>query len=290
MPSDSPPITDDIHKTPPLPGQAPWLFYFFPSSHRKHLCPAAPPGIFRPAASYSSLALPGRSRRASSRGAACFFSLSTPVHLHPPPPLSSPSPDRLARTNRAPRTAAMNEDEAIQSINKKIEREKALINAANAMRSQTNNEAVRSRLDSQMRDGRRNLQFFEEKLRDIQMRRVGQGVEGMSLGGDDAGAPPPPPKDASSGWADQASYGQQGQAGPPSDLAPPRHNFGAPGPGAASKARPNFTKLGTFYTELLLPSPRIPRLFFLPLVSPPSPLLLGGIRAVANQLHFCVQI
>jgi len=137
----------------------------------------------------------------------------------------------------------MNEDEAIQNITKKIEREKALINAANAMRSQTNNEAVRSRLDSQMRDGRRNLQFFEEKLRDIQMRRVGQGVEGMSLGGDDAGAPPaPPPKDASSSWGDQG-YGSS-RDGPPSDLQPPNPKFGAPGPGAASKTRPNFTKLG----------------------------------------------
>ncbi|KAL5091230.1 Serine/threonine kinase [Trichoderma cf. simile WF8] len=150
----------------------------------------------------------------------------------------------------------MNEDEAIQSINKKIEREKALINAANAMRSQTNNEAVRSRLDSQMRDGRRNLQFFEEKLRDIQMRRVGQGVEGMSLGGDDAGAPPPPPKDASSSWGDQASYGQQGQAGPP-DMSPPRPNFGAPGPGAASKARPNFTKLDLIKYDTPYLGPRI---------------------------------
>lgn len=141
----------------------------------------------------------------------------------------------------------MNEDEAIQNITKKIEREKALINAANAMRSQTNNEAVRSRLDSQMRDGRRNLQFFEEKLRDIQLRKVGQGVEGMSLGADDAGRPPPPPKDASSAaWGDQAAYGQQSQVGPPTDLAPPRHNFGAPGPGAASKTRPNFTKLGAY--------------------------------------------
>lgn len=166
----------------------------------------------------------------------------------------------------------MNEDETIQKITKKIEREKALINAANAMRSQTNNEAVRSRLDSQMRDGRRNLQFFEEKLRDIQMRKVGQGVEGMSLGGDDGGAPPPPPKDASSSWADQLSFGD-GQAGPPSDLAPPRHDFGAPGPGAASKARPNFTKLGAFIESFyrfafhhlsfvsrlpISPSPRLP--------------------------------
>ncbi|KAK1249507.1 hypothetical protein MKX07_003023 [Trichoderma sp. CBMAI-0711] len=152
----------------------------------------------------------------------------------------------------------MNEDEAIQNITKKIEREKALINAANAMRSQTNNEAVRSRLDSQMRDGRRNLQFFEEKLRDIQLRKVGQGVEGMSLGADDAGRPPPPPKDASSAaWGDQAAYGQQSQVGPPSDLAPPRHNFGAPGPGAASKARPNFTKLDLIKYDTPYLGPRI---------------------------------
>lgn len=144
----------------------------------------------------------------------------------------------------------MNEDEAIQNITKKIEREKALINAANAMRSQTNNEAVRSRLDSQMRDGRRNMQFFEEKLRDIQLRKVGQGVEGMSLGGDDGGAPPPPPKDSSS-FGDQG-YGSMSRDGPPSDLPPPNPKFGAPGPGAASKTRPNFTKLGM--STMMLPT------------------------------------
>ncbi|PTD01648.1 Protein kinase C-like protein, partial [Fusarium culmorum] len=123
----------------------------------------------------------------------------------------------------------MNDDDAIHNIHKKIEREKALINAANSMRAQTNNEAVRSRLDSQMRDGRRNLQFFEEKLRDIQLRRVNQGVGDMSLGGpaDDAGGPPaPPPKDASSNPAgDRGSYGsgsgQYSQAGGGSDLMPP---------------------------------------------------------------------
>lgn len=160
---------------------------------------------------------------------------------------------RIAHPN-----AVMNDDDAIQNIHKKIEREKALINAANAMRAQTNNEAVRSRLDSQMRDGRRNLQFFEEKLRDIQMRRVSQSVEGMSLGpgpevGDEAGSPPaPPPKDSSGSWGagDRGSYGsssgQYGQLGQPVDLMPPRHPYAPPGPSSGvSKQRPNFTKLGT---------------------------------------------
>lgn len=142
----------------------------------------------------------------------------------------------------------MNDEEAIQNIYKKIEREKALINAANAMRAQTNNEAVRSRLDSQMRDGRRNLQFFEEKLRDIQMRRVSQNMGDMSLGSGDA-PPAPPPKDASSWGGDHGSYGagnvQYSQIGQHGDLMPPRHPYAPPGPSAGiTKPRPNFTKLG----------------------------------------------
>lgn len=159
----------------------------------------------------------------------------------------------------------MNDDDAVMNIYKKIEREKALINAANAMRQQTNNDDVRSRLDSQMREGRRNLNFFEEKLRDIQMRRLGQGVDSMSLSsgstavasirpqssdlrGDNEGPPTPPPKDASAyGGTDRGSYGSGGysQTGAHGDMMPPRHPFASTGPNTAiPKARPNFTKLG----------------------------------------------
>lgn len=139
----------------------------------------------------------------------------------------------------------MNNDEKILDITKKIEREKALINAANLMRQQTNNEAVRSKLDTQMREGRRNLEFFEERLRELQMRRLGHSVDNMSLGGstlgsfksgehggDEGGPPAPPPKDA---------YGQFGQG----DLMPPRGPFpGQPPNSGIPKTRPNFTKLG----------------------------------------------
>jgi hypothetical protein len=156
----------------------------------------------------------------------------------------------------------MNEDEAIQNIYKKIQRENALLNAANAMRAQTNNEAVRSRLDSQMRDGRRNLQFFEEKLRELQMRKMNQGLGSMSLAPDgssgrprsadmrnDAEGPPaPPPKDAQQ-WGDRGSYGSQqySQIGGQGDLIPPRHPYAPPSPASAMpKPRPNFTKLGPY--------------------------------------------
>lgn len=105
--------------------------------------------------------------------------------------------------------------------------------AANAMRAQTDNEGVRSRLDSQIRDARRNLQFFEERLRELQMRQLNQGVDDMSMHDGSDGPPLPPPKDSSS------HYGQHG------DRMPSQHPF-PPGPPGASmpKGRPNFTKLG----------------------------------------------
>ncbi|WYZ45904.1 hypothetical protein EsH8_IX_000129 [Colletotrichum jinshuiense] len=172
----------------------------------------------------------------------------------------------------------MNDEDAIQNILKKIEREKALLNAANAMRAQTNNEAVRSRLDSQMRDGRRNLQFFEEKLREAQMRR---GMDNMSIGSpsgdgrplsgdmmdDPSGPPAPPPKDANA-WAERGGYGagsatsggnvQYSQIGGHADLMPPRHPFANPGPSSSiPKPRPNFTKLDLIKYDTPYLGPRI---------------------------------
>jgi len=152
----------------------------------------------------------------------------------------------------------MNDEEKIQDISKKIEREKALINAANLMRQQTTNEAVRSKLDTQMREGRRNLEFFEERLRELQLRRIGHGVDNMSLGGSTMGGsfmsnepdgsmgpPAPPPKDERGGsYGDYAGYSQYG--GAPGELMPAHGPFpGQPPHSAIPKARPNFSKLGT---------------------------------------------
>jgi len=146
----------------------------------------------------------------------------------------------------------MDDDAKISDIERKIEREKALINAANAMRQQTNNDDVRSKLDTQMRDGRRNLEFFEQKLRQLRMQKLGQGVDNMSLGGstlasrprsadmrnDAYGPPTPPPKDAS-GYS-------QGQYG---DMASAQSTFSGQSLDlSAPKARPNFTKLGAYLT------------------------------------------
>ncbi|KAI2607440.1 uncharacterized protein GGS25DRAFT_333675 [Hypoxylon fragiforme] len=169
-------------------------------------------------------------------------------------------------------------DDAMANIYKKIEREKALINAANSMRQQTNNDDVRSRLDSQMREGRRNIQFFEEKLRDLQMKRLGQGVDSMSIGpaspssssarptsgdmrSDTAeGAPALPPKDTGGFSGDRGSYGSlpYSQIGGHGDLMPPRHPFPPPGPtSSAPKMRPNFTKLDLIKYDTPYLGPRI---------------------------------
>ncbi|KAI0161733.1 hypothetical protein GGR52DRAFT_137825 [Hypoxylon sp. FL1284] len=171
----------------------------------------------------------------------------------------------------------MNDDDALANIYKKIEREKALINAANSMRQQTNNDGVRSRLDSQMREGRRNLNFFEEKLRDLQMKRLGQGVDGMSISSGSTaaassirpqsgdlrsgeGPPPPPPKDAG-GWSgDKGSYGSlsYSQIGGHGDIMPPRHPYAPPGPASSMpKPRPNFTKLDLIKYDTPYLGPRI---------------------------------
>ena len=160
-----------------------------------------------------------------------------------------------------------NDDDALSSVYKKIERERALLNAANQMRQQTQNETVRSRIDTQMREGRRNIQYLEERMRELQARKLGQGVENMNLGpgnnggpdlgysaglrNDRDGRPTPPPKDGRGGYAeagsDRGGYGTQeySQIGGHGDMMPPRHPYAPPGPDSAMpRTRPNYTKLG----------------------------------------------
>ena len=64
-------------------------------------------------------------------------------------------------------------DQAIAEVYRKIEREKALINAATHMRQSTNNAAVQARVDSNIRDSRRNISYLEEKLAELQLRQRG---------------------------------------------------------------------------------------------------------------------
>lgn len=158
-------------------------------------------------------------------------------------------------------------DQAIAEVFRKIEREKALINAATHMRQSTSNAAVQARVDSNIKDGRRNISYLEDKLRELQIRKHGASNDGAppppAHGGQgypspdrnqrpyQAGnAPTPPPKDSRGYFMpDQGSYGDPGpagygQGGP--GMGPPRASYGDQRPYSSPmpKARPNFSKLG----------------------------------------------
>ena len=127
----------------------------------------------------------------------------------------------------------MDGDELIASVFRKIEREKALITAASNMRQSTDNPLVQQRVDANIRDGRKNIAYLEEKMRELQIRQMNQ-----------EGGPAPPPKDH--GEQGDGHYPQGGSGSMPSG-AP----FADPRPYAPiPKARPNYTKLGTFFYPL----------------------------------------
>lgn len=150
-------------------------------------------------------------------------------------------------------------DQAITEVRRKIDRENALINAASHMRESTNNPAVQARVDSNIRDSRRNISYLEDKLRELQLRRVNEGAPpppahgGVGPGGrglrSTEAAPTPPPKDGGGYFGNErADYGDPGPGGYSqggTGMMPPRapyadSRFDAPVP----KSRPNFSKLG----------------------------------------------
>lgn len=165
----------------------------------------------------------------------------------------------------------MNDDELIDQVNRKIEREKVIINAANAMR-QSSNPQVQASLDSQVREARKGIEYLEERLRGLLLRKAGQSADGQSQRSSGGPLPPahgglppqsrqlqridpptPPPKDGRGGYmsADEGGYGDPGSGGYMNDMSgghgmmPPRAPFGPSAPGSAMpKSRPNYTKLG----------------------------------------------
>jgi len=158
-------------------------------------------------------------------------------------------------------------DQAIADIYRKIEREKTLINAATHMRQSTSNASVQARVDSNIRDGRRNITYLEEKLQELQLRKQGSRLEdggppppthggqgqqaqpGRGARGGTAPGPTPPPKDSRGYAVERGDYGDPGPGGYSqggTGMMPPRAPYGDPRPynTPIPKARPNFSKLG----------------------------------------------
>ena len=162
----------------------------------------------------------------------------------------------------------MNDDELINQVYRKIEREKVIINAANAMR-QSSNPQVQASLDSQVREARKGIDYLEERMRELQMRKSGHdpgrngGPQPPTHGGAlsqqtgyqdtrrDGGARQPPRQDRAGYDIEPGDYGDHGPGGYTSDLAgghgmmPPRAPFGPPAPSSTMpKPRANYSKLG----------------------------------------------
>ena len=163
----------------------------------------------------------------------------------------------------------MNDDERINQVYRKIEREKVLINAAINMR-QSSNPQVQQSLDSQIRESRKGIDYLEEKMRELQMRRMeamgsgsNSGPQPPAHGGQSSqqrgtrsaqrsGGPTPPARNGGAGFGQESGdYGDPGNGGYMNNMSgghgmmPPRAPFGPPGPGSTMpKTRPNYTKLG----------------------------------------------
>lgn len=143
----------------------------------------------------------------------------------------------------------------IANVREKLEKERRFLNSANAMRNSTSNADVLSRLNAQLRDTRRNIDYFENTLQDLEMKKMGSGMDNMSLHPGEsasrkAGNPlTPPPKDGWNGYMgqDQGDYGDaQGgysQLSGGSVPMPQSGPFPPPAPSAQVK-RPNYSKLG----------------------------------------------
>ncbi|EGE05620.1 AGC/PKC protein kinase [Trichophyton equinum CBS 127.97] len=141
------------------------------------------------------------------------------------------------------------DDELIATVYRKIDREKALIAAATNMRQSTDNPLVQQRVDANIRDGRKNIAYLEEKMQELQLRKMGRGNTSPTATRGPGDGPPLPPKDVGSSYrgSDQGGYGDVGPGGYSqggTGMMPPRAPFHDPRPDAAMpKARPNFSKL-----------------------------------------------
>ncbi len=169
----------------------------------------------------------------------------------------------------------MNEEDQIEVIYKKMDREQKLLKVAAEMRKETTDPRALEQIDTMLREGRQLLSYYEQSLREVQMRRLGQGVDNMSLGpsggstssgpgsmrprsadlrNEQAGPPTPPPKDAMSSWSETAtmnSYTYSMNSPGPSGSQVPAPYANSPAAASLTKTRPNFTKLGKLIEQFI---------------------------------------
>ena len=160
----------------------------------------------------------------------------------------------------------MNEEELIRDVHHKIDREKILINAANSMRQSTNNSAVLSRLDTQIRDGRRNIEYLQGRLREIEVRKMNQDMGSVALSPGYGGALPSTgdPRHTERPGEQRHTHRDYPNKNPSHDntydaggynrlsggqgLMPPKAPYAPGPPNSMPKSKSNYSKLGTIMT------------------------------------------
>ena len=68
----------------------------------------------------------------------------------------------------------MDEGPSKLEIYRKIDREEAIIHAADHMRHATNNASVNAQVESQIRDAKRNIEHLQEILQEVQIRKINE--------------------------------------------------------------------------------------------------------------------
>ncbi|KAI4204238.1 MAG: hypothetical protein LQ346_001654 [Caloplaca aetnensis] len=143
------------------------------------------------------------------------------------------------------------DDERIQQVHRKIEREKVIINSANAMR-QHSNPQVQQSLDSQVREGQKNIKYLEEKLRELQERKDQVRNSSGSQG------PLPPAHGERGDFSDRSTGGNMNDLSGGYGMMPSRAPFPPPAPGSAMpRSRPNYSKLDLIKYDTPYLGPRI---------------------------------
>lgn len=148
----------------------------------------------------------------------------------------------------------MSDEALFKDISGKIERERRLIDGYTRVRQSSNNPQVQSSTDVQIRDARRNIQYFESKLKELQTRR---GMNNLSLGGASNGRPQQPgrgqPQPGYQPYGPESvgsrrDYGAGGYSDPQvAETGPRRAPYDPPAPGAPpAKSGQRYTRLGTF--------------------------------------------
>jgi TolA-binding protein len=101
----------------------------------------------------------------------------------------------------------MNAGAATLDIYRKIDREKAIIHAANHIRHATSNASVNAQVESQIRDARRNIEYFQQTLQELETRKMDEDLNVLAIQNVENKRPP------SQGHKDSSGFGGNTEKG-----------------------------------------------------------------------------